>query len=173
MTGANDGAGTQRFWRRAGAAFCLGVAAAALALIAATPELVSNPRPTEPFYRHPEFYPLLVLAGLAALAALNALRLARGGAIDVEDEAMAEPARWGVVGATLALFALYALAIPLLGYALATAVFLLVGGIVGGVGRPLRWLLPPAMAIVLWAVFVLGLKVWFPAPALLAWIGLA
>jgi hypothetical protein len=103
---------------------------------------------------------------LVALGAVwHALQLARGLSLDTDD--IEEPtANWRVVLVAFAAYAAYVLAVPWIGYAPATALFLTALGGLAGMG----WRRPLAIGLVLSAalfgIFSMALRVWFPAASL-------
>ena len=157
----------ERARRRIALAFSAALALTGTTLLVLAPALIAGSREGVPYYRSPVFFPMAALALLAVGAALHTLRLLRGADLDTDD--IDQPAaNWRMVLVAAAAYAGYIALVPLAGYVAATAAFLLVLGMLARLG----WKLPLALAIVLtgllFAVFVLGLNVWFPAAALLA-----
>ena len=154
------------FGRLPAALMLLGVALACALLALYRGRLVGNIEPGVPYYRSPEVFPGLSLA-VAALGSLwLALRAWRGYGEPSEESLPRSRPRPGVVVLMLGLFAAYALALPWLGYALATGVFLFLGLLLVRLS-PVRALgLAALLAGVLWLSFVVGLEVWFPRPRL-------
>jgi hypothetical protein len=133
----------------------------ALGLLLATPYLIT-PWPTQaPWYESAAFFPRLGLA-LTVLGALGELhaRRTRSGQVGNEelDSSTAELPRALMA---LACFALYALVVPVLGFGVSTALFLLACGRASGLGWRVALALAAPLALALWAVFVVGLKVAF------------
>lgn len=169
-----DGGLSDRAIRAGEVAFALVVAVLAVALFLATPWLISNWRDDTPFQLSPGFYPRLALgvAGLGALAHIVHIR--RGGHhVEALDEFEVGESRPSLMLAGVALFVGYGLLTPWLGYAATTFLFCVAALWLAGVATKASILFATATTGVLFGLFVLLLKVWFPAPALLRWIGLA
>ena len=129
----------------------------------------------KPLIESTRAWPRVVLACALAVAAFLALSamwgLVRGnphrpsGREPAAVAADAEP-EWPYPGrryALMAAFALYVLALPVLGYAIASALFIPVGGIILGMPPGLRTLaFSVAMALAVWVVFVVLFNVPMP-----------
>lgn len=137
------------------------LAVLALALWWATPQLVVPYRPQLPWWESAAFFPraALVLVALAALA--EGLQRWRGAARGASDELDAQTVNVPRALAALALFTAYALAVPVLGFATSSALFLLATGRAVGLGWRQALTVSLPLALLLWAVFVKGLKVSF------------
>jgi hypothetical protein len=146
-------------------AFTAMLAVAGTALLMLAPTLIVGAREGVPYYKSPTFFPMAGLSLLVLGAVFHGLRLLRGGSLETDD--IDEPAaNWRMVLVSGAAYAGYIAIVPLVGYAAGTAAFLLGLGVLARLG----WKLPVAICVVLtavlFAVFVLGLNVWFPAPEL-------
>lgn len=152
--------------RKVATVFTAAIAVLATALLVFAPVLIPGQRAGTPFHQSPTMFPMAALALVAVGAVWHALRLARGAALANDD--IEEPtANWRAVLTAFVAYGGYVLAVPLVGYAAATALFLLTLGALAGMG----WRRPLAIAVVLSAalfgIFVLALKVWFPTAAVL------
>lgn len=152
--------------RRLAIGFTAVIAVLATVLLVLAPVLIPSQHAGAPFHQSPTMFPMAALAIMALGAAWHALRLARGADLDNDD--IEEPtANWRVVVTAFVGYGAYVMAVPLVGYAPATALFVTVLGVLAGMG----WRRPLVLAIVLSAllfgVFVLALKIWFPTAALL------
>lgn len=138
-----------------------GLAAVAVGLWWATPQLVVPYRPDLPWWESAAFFPRAALLLMAAAALAEAVQRWRGAARGASEELDAEAVDIGRALRALALFVVYALAVPLLGFGVASALFLLAAG--RAVGLPWRQAagLALPLAALLWLVFVQGLKVAF------------
>lgn len=127
----------------------------------ATPQLVVPYRPELPWWESAAFFPRVALLLVAGAALAEAVQRWRGVARGASEELDAEAVDMGRALRALALFVAYALAVPVLGFGVASALFLLAAG--RAVGLPWRQAVTLALplAVLLWAVFVLGLKVAF------------
>lgn len=143
-----------------------------LGLWLATPQLITNYRAEAAFFESPGFFPRLAL-GIAVLAGL--WHLAEGWLGHVREEGADEieigESRPLIAFAGMALLAGYILAAPLIGYAASTALFIVVASRASGLGWRLSVGLALATTAILHAIFVIGLKVWFPVPQLVRWLG--
>lgn len=140
----------------------LGVlAAVAAAGIALTPRLITPWRAEVPWYESAATFPRLALLLVVVGSALEALRRLRGHAPVASDELDSGAARMPRVAAALALFCAYAVAVPVLGFGVSSAVFVVATA--RAVGLPWRTALALALplAAALWLVFVPGLRVAF------------
>lgn len=152
--------------RRLALVFTAGLAGLATVLLVLAPALIPGQREGMPYHQSPTMFPMAALAIVAGGAMWHALRLARGASLDNDD--IEEPsANWPAVLAAFAAYTGYVLAMPLLGYLVATVLFVLVLGMVAGMGwrRPL--VIGGVVGSVLFGVFVLALHVSLPASALL------
>ncbi len=151
--------------RRLAVGFTALIAVLATVLLVLAPALIPGQREGTPFHQSPTMFPMAALAIVAVGAAWHVLHLLRGAALDNDD--IDEPtANWRVVVLAFVAYAGYVLAVPLLGYAPATAMFICGLGALAGMGwrRPLA--IGLGMSAVLFCVFVLALKVWFPSASL-------
>ncbi len=158
--------------RRGSLLFTALVVTLCLGLWLATPKLITNYRVDVAFFEGPAFFPRLAL-GVAILGGLWHLverwlgRVREEAAEEIEIGA----SRAGVAFAGVALLAGYILAAPYIGYAGSTAIFMAIAARVAGLGWWLALALSAATTAVLYAVFVIGLKVWFPVPLVVRWLG--
>lgn len=140
-----------------------GLAAAAAALLAATPSLIM-PFPQDlPWYESTALFPRLAL-GLVVAGAIAEMAMRLRGHVGVEGEELdASASRAWQAAATVALFLAYSFAVPWLGFLSSTALFVVATARLLGLSWRLALALALPLATVLWAVFVLGLKVAFGA----------
>lgn len=142
-------------------AWLLTLALLALVLLALTPRLIV-PFPTQgAWYESPAMFPRLGLAGVVVGALVEAWRRRRRATDAGGEELDSSAARLPLAAGVVLLFALYALAVPRLGFPVASALFLLAAGRV--VGLPWRTSLALALplALAMWATFAVLLKVAF------------
>ena len=137
------------------------LAAVALGLWWATPQLIVPYRPEKPWYESAATFPRLALLLLAVGALVEALQRWRGAARGASDELDSGAAQLPRAAAALALFALYALAVPWLGFGVSSALFLLATARAVGLGWRAALALALPMAALLWLVFARLLKVAF------------
>jgi hypothetical protein len=155
---------------RGGVVFAAGVVAASTCLFLATPALIMNYRADARFYESPGFFPRLALAVTVACGLSHLMALVRGRAAFADrDEFDIGEARSNLALTGLLLFLAYIAATPWIGYAAATPLFMLVAGWAAGLGWRVNAGLAAGTTALLYGVFVVGLKVWFPAPEIL-WV---
>ncbi len=137
------------------------LAALALGAVLGTPWLIVPYRADQVWWESAAAFPRAVLALVALGALAEALRRWRGGGAVASEEIDSSQAHLPRALGVLLLFVVYALAVPVLGFAVGTALFLLAAARVVGLSwRAALWLALP-MALVLWVVFVQLLKVAF------------
>jgi len=108
----------------------------------------------------PGFWPRLVLGGLALACAGRAFTAWRGGPLDAGER---ESVRGGVLAAAVALIGAYVLAVPLIGFPLATAAF--VAAFMGLAGvRTVRGLAASAAGGTIALLYVFVKLVYLPLP---------
>ena len=134
---------------------------AAVGLFLGTPALITPWPANAPWFESAAFFPrlglLIVALGAVAEGLVRARTPERFQSDELDSSAAQLPrALWCVL-----LFALYALAVPVLGFGVSTALFVLACGLVIGLGWRTAVLLALPLAALLWAVFVQGLKVAF------------
>ena len=135
-----------------------GVAAAALL---ATPALIVPFPAQAPWYESAAMFPRVALA-LVALGALAEWLLRRRTLKLAEtDELDSSQVRMPLALAMLALFIVYAVAVPWLGFAVSTAIYLALCGAVLRLPWRVSLAIALSMALLLWAVFVKVLNVAF------------
>lgn len=157
---------SERAQRRLAAGFVGLLALGAAILLPLTPRLIVGMPEEVAYYRSPALFPSIALALVAIAAAIHCVRLLRGASLSTDD--IDEPAaHWRVVVLAFVAYVLYVLAVPLVGYAVATAVFLLGLGALSGLGWRLPALVGVCLTAALYLVFVLGFRVWFPAASLI------
>ena len=157
---------------RGGVVFAAGVVAASACLFLATPALITNYRADAHFYESPGFFPRLALAVTVACGLSHLMALVRGRAALADgDEFEVGAARSNLALTGLLLFLAYVVVTPWIGYAAATPLFMLVAGRVAGLGWRVNAGLAAGATALLYGVFVVGLKVWFPAPEILWLLG--
>lgn len=155
------GAGRTRLGFGADRALLLALAAVSLGLVVATPWLIQPYPHKAPWYESAAMFPraALLLAVLAALAEVRVRRhaLELGASDELDSSAM----RVSLGLALLAIFVVYSLLVPWLGYLSSTFVFLCACGRV--LRLPWRRTLAIAvpMALLLWGLFARVLKVAF------------
>lgn len=137
------------------------LAVAALGLWWATPQLIVPFRTGQPWYESAATFPRGALLLLAAGALLEALQRWRGAARGASDELDSSAAQLPRAAAALGLFALYALAVPWLGFGVSSALFLLATARAVGLGWRAALALALPTAAVLWLLFARLLKVAF------------
>lgn len=143
-------------------AFCLGLVAIAGAFLLFLPDLVPYAG-TDPYYRQPDFFPLVTLAVLVLVGLALAVKYAAGRALPVDEELSGSIPHFAVLAPLALAFAGYILLTPWIGYLAATLVFGCAALIIG------RHLTRGAAAAIillglgLHLVFIVYLDVWFPA----------
>ncbi len=155
---------SERAQRRLAAGFVGFLAVAAAVLLPLTPRLIIGMKDV-PYFRSPALFPAIALAVVAIGAAVHCMRLLRGASLTTDD--IDEPtAHWRVVLLAFVAYAIYIVAVPFAGYAIGTAAFLLALGRLAGLGWRLPALIAVVLTAVLYLVFVVGFKVWFPVASL-------
>lgn len=142
-------------------AWLLVLAGLALALLVLTPRLIVPFSAQGAWYESPAMFPRagLALVVVGALAEWWRRRRAVEGAGGEElDSSAADLARAALV---VLLFGAYALAVPRLGFATASVLFLLVAGRTVGLGWRASLALAVPLALAMWLAFVVLLKVAF------------
>jgi hypothetical protein len=137
------------------------VSVAAAAVMLATPQLIT-PYPAEAaWFESAAFFPRVTLV-LACIAGLFELYQRRS-AVDVaeSDELDSSTANMRQALGMLALFGLYMLAVPWMGYLSSTWVFLVASGAWLGLSRRATLGLSVSLSLGMWLVFVKVLKVYF------------
>lgn len=155
----------ERAQRRLAAGFAGLLALGAAVLLPLAPRLIVGMPADVPYYRSPVLFPSIMLALVAISAAVHCMRLLRGASLATDD--IDEPAaHWRVVVLAFLAYALYVAVVPAIGYLAATAVFLFALGRLAGLGWKLPAVLAIALTALLYFVFVVGFKVWFPPASL-------
>ncbi|MSQ69953.1 MAG: tripartite tricarboxylate transporter TctB family protein [Betaproteobacteria bacterium] len=148
------------------------VGAGAAWFAVASPSLIANYRPGLAYYESSAFFPRLGLWLCAISAAIVIGQTLSGRVAEQSDEVDAETSRIEPALISFLLFVIYALALPVIGYAPATALFGAATGLLIG----LNWKRCLAAGVVAGlaghVVFARLLGVSFPAPSLLEWMGL-
>ncbi len=141
----------------------LSLAAVGVALVVLTPRLVVPFKPEVPWYESAATFPRVALALVVLGALVEALRRLRSTHRVASDELDSGAAQWPRVVAALVLFVGYALAVPIIGFGVSSALF--IAGTARAVGLSWRAALALALALplalLLWLVFVVALKVAF------------
>jgi Tripartite tricarboxylate transporter TctB family len=142
-------------------AVLLVLALLALAAGLVTPWLIT-PFPTKaPWYESAATFPRVALA-VAALAALAECWLRRGRVQSADsDELDTRAAQLPLALKALLLFIAYAALVPVLGFMVSTFVFVLACGLVIRLRAVHAWAMAVGLALALWAIFAVGLKVAF------------
>lgn len=144
----------------------MGLLVSALVTYVFTPAWITRYRVDAPYFESPGFMPRVALAIVCICAVIHAVRVMRGASLDTGEDTDDDTANRRLVAIGVLLFVAYILAVPYVGYALASFVFVLAAGLLAGLGRNKSIVLAISIAITLSAAFVLGLKVWFPEAAL-------
>lgn len=137
------------------------LAVAAVGLWWATPLLIVPFKPEQPWYESAATFPRLALLVVLVGAVVEAGKRWRGTARGAADELDSSTASLPRLAAALALFVGYAVAVPVLGFGVSSALFLAAAGRAVGLGWRAALLLALPMAVVLWLLFVRLLKVAF------------
>lgn len=137
------------------------LAALAVGLWWATPTLIMPYRAEQAWYESAGTFPRLALSIIVLAGAVGALKRWRGKSRSVSDELDSTTASMPRVAMALALFVGYVLAVPVLGFAVASALFLAFTARAVGLSWRTAWLLGLPMALTLWLLFVRVLKVSF------------
>lgn len=133
------------------------------------PALIGGYRPEARFFDSSSFFPRTALLMIAVCAVIHLIGVLRGLPLSAgEDLDEFDVGRGRVLGAML-LFGCYAALVPFAGYAVSTLLFVIVATRFAGIGWPTAVTLSVLMTSSLYLVFVVGLKVWFPAAALASW----
>jgi hypothetical protein len=158
--------------RRGGLVFTAVAVVLCVGLYLATPQLITNYRAEAAFFESPGFFPRLAL-GVAIFAGIwhlgeNWFRHVReAGAEEIE----IGESRPVIAFVGMALFAGLILLVPYLGYAASSALFVVMASRIAGLGWGVAMGLSATTSAVLYAIFVIGLKVWFPVPQVVLWLG--
>lgn len=157
----------ETLWRLPGALLLLtlGVVAFGLALVVDT--VVQHAGREVPFYRAPEFFPLLslLIVGVGALG--MSFRHLRYGPAHTEEALPRTRPRPLVVIAVAVAFAGYILITRWIGYPASTAIFVAVGLKLSGRSTATSLALALVTASLLWLIFPYLLGIWLPSPRLL------
>jgi hypothetical protein len=137
------------------------LALAAVGLFLGTPGLIVPWKAQLPWYESAAFFPRLGLAVMALGAVAEMLVRARARQRFQSEELDSSAAQLPKAAGSVLLFALYALAVPVLGFGTSTALFLLACGRLVGLSWRATVVLALPLAALLWLVFVQGLKVAF------------
>jgi len=137
------------------------LALAALSLFLGTPGLITPWKAEVAWYESAAFFPRLGLVIMALGAVAEMLVRARSRQRFQSDELDSSAAQLPKAAGSVLLFSLYALAVPVLGFGVSTALFLLACGRLVGLGWRATVGLALPLAALLWLVFVQGLKVAF------------
>lgn len=164
--GVADGP-SETLWRLPGALLLLALGVTAFGLALAVDTLVHHAGREVPYYRAPEFFPLLALliAGVGALG--MSFRHLRDGPAHTEEALPRTRPRPLVVIAVAIAFAGYILITRWLGYPASTALFVAVGLQLSGRSTVNSLVLALGTASVLWLIFPYLLGIWLPTPRLL------
>ena len=158
--------------KRGGLLFTAVAVALCAGLFLATPQLITNYRTDVAFFESPAFFPRLALV-VAVVAGL--WHLGEGWLGHIRDDGAEEieigESRALIAFAGMGLFAAYILAAPFIGYSASTALFMVTAARAAGLGWRLSIGLAAATTALLYAIFVFGLKVWFPVPLVGRWLG--
>jgi hypothetical protein len=145
---------------------CGGVLAVCAILFIALPQSPANAA----WYGSSSFFPV-VTGGLAAIAAISHLVTGPQGSGEAQDDEIdAATSRPWVAAGAIALLGVYALATLLVGLAPATVVFAVACAALSGLPLRRAVIVAVVLAALLYCIFVLAFKVWFPTPLLLEWV---
>lgn len=158
--------------RRGSLVFTAIVVTLCLGLWLATPQLITSYRADAAIYEGPAFFPRLAL-GVGIAAGLWHLGESWLGRVreEVAEEIEIGESRASVAFVGMALLAAYILAAPYIGYAGSTAIFMAIAARAARLSWSLAVALSVATTAVLYAIFGIGLKVWFPVPLVVRWLG--
>lgn len=146
---------------RADRLLLIALAAFALALWLGTPQLITPYPAQAAWHESAAFFPRLGLALMVLGATAETLVRRRGPVQTGHEELDSSEMQPRKAAGVLALFSAYALAIPVIGFAVSSFCFLLLAGRWVGLGWRPSLLLATPMAAGLWWVFVSLLKVSF------------
>jgi Tripartite tricarboxylate transporter TctB family len=132
-----------------------------LVLIVATPVLIKPFPHTAPWYESAALFPRIALALAMAGAAVELFLRRKNLKLGESDELDTSSANLRTALIIAAVFVVYCLLVPVLGYLSSTFLFLLVAGRLAGLSLKAVGLLAIALSLAMWAVFKLGLKVAF------------
>jgi hypothetical protein len=137
------------------------VSLAAGTMLMATPQLITPYPAQAAWFESAAFFPRVTLA-LACIAGLFELYQRRS-AVELadSDELDSSAANMRQALGMLALFGLYMLAVPWMGYLSSTWLFLLASGAWLGLSRRATFSLSVLLSLTMWLVFVKVLKVYF------------
>lgn len=140
--------------------FCLILVLIAAGLLFKLSDLVPYAG-SDAYFRQPAFFPSVML-GLTLLTGLGlAAKYAWGHGLPQDEELSGTPPHLAVLVPLVVVFALYALAVPVLGYPLASLAFALASLAAGQHLRKGSALALILLALVLYLTFVVYLDVWF------------
>lgn len=131
-------------------------------LIVAGPELIPANQQHDPVYSSPLFFPYIALSLVIVSGIPLAIKALKGMRIVLDLDVQTTIPRLRLITVILVVFVLYTVLIPWTGYFIASFLFLSITMfLVGFRGVPLL-LQALAYSTFLYALFVLGLDVWFP-----------
>jgi hypothetical protein len=137
------------------------LALAAAGLLMATPSLIQPFSEQTAWYESPAMFPRMALL-LALLGGLTECLLRRDAVKPGDSEELdSSEASMPYALAMVALFALYMVAVPWMGYLSSTVLFLLASGRLLGLPWRLTLMLSCAVSMAMWGVFVQVLHVYF------------
>lgn len=137
------------------------LAAGAVALAIATPALTGGGVATQPYFARPSFFPWIALGLVVAFGAWSAGQAWRGVQRELSDEIEAHHTSVKLALGGAGIFAAYLVLCMALGYAVGTLMALALLGAWVGLSRRFNLTLAAVTAAVLYAVFIVGFKVWF------------
>lgn len=148
--------------QRANAIFALLISVAATGLMLVGPEFLPKTQKDAPLYTSPLFFPFIALSItlISALAltvkSMNNLKII----LDMDVQGTTPKIR--LVAILLLLFSAYCLLIPVLGYFIASFLFLVIAMFIVGFRGIRLWIQALVFTVLLYLLFIQGLDVWFP-----------
>ena len=156
--------------RRIESILCVALGIAGLVGALATPQLISGYNAAQPYYLKSAFFPWVALSMVAGFGTWAGWQAWRGIARTESDEVEAGSSGVALALAGAALFAGGVILSLAVGYAAATWIMLVILGSVARISLRARLVLATVLSLILYAIFVVGFKVWFPPSWLAGWL---